>query len=69
MCKVDSQEVEDMEDHAEARKSGDPRAIISAIVALLHTLSVVVEVDISNVIAKSEKKERNGRRKGVVVGL
>lgn len=49
---MEGQEVEDIEDHAEVRKSSDPRAIISAI---LHALSVVVSVDLSNVIAEIEK--------------
>lgn len=45
-----------MEDHVEIRKSNDPRATtISAIVALLHTLAVVVGIGFSNVNAEIEK--------------
>lgn len=37
------------------QKKGDPRAIIAAIVALLNTLSVVLGIDMGNVIAQIER--------------
>lgn len=44
-------------------KKGDPRAIIAAIVALLNTLSVVLGIDMGNVIAQIERmvEEREDR--------